>query len=214
MAAKRASGTMKSKRGFGERQEPAKMFRAGLYARVSTHDQQTLPLQMRAMGEYAAKRGWTIAIQIKEVGAGAAERELRERLLAAARRREIDVVLVWRLDRWGRSLVDLVTTLQELVSLGVGFVSLSEALDLTTTSGRALAGMLAVFAEFERDILRDRVKAGIAQARKDGRAHGRPATVAKLAPQVRSLAKDGISKLAIAKRLKISRTFVRRFLGT
>ena len=97
------------------------MFRVGLYARVSTHDQQTLPLQMRAMREYAAKRGWTIAVQIKEVGSGAAERELREKLLAAARRREIDVVLVWRLDRWGRSLVDLVVTLKELAELGVRF---------------------------------------------------------------------------------------------
>ena len=116
------------------------MFRVGLYARVSTHDQQTLPLQMRAMREYAAKRGWTIAVQIKEVGSGAVERELREKLLAAARRREIDVVLVWRLDRWGRSLVDLVVTLKELAELGVAFVSLTEALDLTTPTGRAMAG--------------------------------------------------------------------------
>ncbi len=108
------------------------MFRVGLYARVSTHDQQTLPLQMRAMREYAAKRGWAIAAQIKEGGSGAVTRELREKLLAAARRREIDVVLVWRLDRWGRSLVDLVVTLKELAELGVAFVSLTEALDLTT----------------------------------------------------------------------------------
>jgi DNA invertase Pin-like site-specific DNA recombinase len=79
------------------------------------------------------------------------------------------------LERWGRSLVDLVNTLQELNALEVGFVSLSEALDLTTPSGRALAGMLAVLAEFERDILRDRVKAGIAQARIDGKI-ARPAT--------------------------------------
>jgi DNA invertase Pin-like site-specific DNA recombinase len=86
------------------------MFRVGLYARVSTHDQQTLSLQMRAMREYAAKRGWKIVVQIKEVGSGAAERALREKLMASARRREIDVVLVWRLDRWGRSLVDLVVT--------------------------------------------------------------------------------------------------------
>ncbi len=71
-------------------------------------------------------------------------------------RKEIDTILVWRLDRWGRSLVDLVTTLQELAALKVGFVSLSEALDMTTPSGRAFAGMLAVFAEFERDILRPR----------------------------------------------------------
>jgi DNA invertase Pin-like site-specific DNA recombinase len=114
MAAKWASKTAKTGRAFGQRQEPAKMFRAGLYARVSTHDQQTLPLQMRAMREYAAKRGWTVALPIKEVGSGAAERELREQLMAAARRREIDIVLVWRLDRWGRSLADLVLTLKEL----------------------------------------------------------------------------------------------------
>ncbi len=81
------------------------MLRVGLYARVSTHDQQTLPLQMRAMREYAAKRDWTVALSIKEVGSGAAARELREKLMAAARRREIDVVLVWRLDRWGRTPV-------------------------------------------------------------------------------------------------------------
>jgi putative DNA-invertase from lambdoid prophage Rac len=84
--------------------------RVGLYARVSTHDQQTLPLQIRAMREYAAKRGWTIVAQMKEVGSGAAQRERRSTLIAAARRREVDVVLVWRLDRWGRSVADLVST--------------------------------------------------------------------------------------------------------
>ena len=138
--------------------------RVGLYARVSTHDQQTLPLQLSAMREHAESRGWTVAIIVEEVGSGVRDRPKREDLMRAARRREIDLILVWRLDRWGRSLVDLVTTLQELTALQVGFVSLSEALNLTTPSGRALAGMLAVFAEFERDILRDRVKAGIAQA--------------------------------------------------
>jgi putative DNA-invertase from lambdoid prophage Rac len=127
--------------------------RVALYARVSTHDQQTLPLQIRALREHAAKRGWTIVAQIKEIGSGASQRELRETLLATARRREIDVVLVWRLDRWGRSVTDLVSTLQELQHLGVGFVSLTEALDLTTPAGRAMAGLLAVFAEFEREIL-------------------------------------------------------------
>jgi putative DNA-invertase from lambdoid prophage Rac len=139
--------------------------RVGLYARVSTHDQQTLPLQIRAMREYAAKRGWTIVAQMKEVGSGAAQRERRSTLIAAARRREIDVVLVWRLDRWGRSVADLVSTLQELQHLDVGFVSLTEALDLTTPAGRAMAGLLAVFAEFEREILRERVCAGLTHAR-------------------------------------------------
>ena len=151
--------------------------RVGLYARVSTHDQQTLPLQIRTMREYAVKRGWTIAVQTKEVGSGAAQREMRETLLASARRREIDVVLVWRLDRWGRSVADLVSTLQELQHLGVGFVSLTEALDLTTPAGRAMAGLLAVFAEFERDILGERVRAGLANARLNGKRLGRPPVV-------------------------------------
>ena len=140
--------------------------RAALYARVSTHDQQTLPMQLSTMREYARKREWAVTLEIKDVGSGATLRQKREELLAAARRREVDVIIVWRLDRWGGSLGDLVTTLQELSSLKVGFVSLTEALDLTTPGGRALAGMLAVFAEFERDILRDRVEAGIAQAPK------------------------------------------------
>ena len=187
--------------------------RVGLYARVSTHDQQTLPMQLGAMREYVRKRGWQVAVAVKDVGSGATLRPQREQLVQAARRREVDVVLVWRLDRWGRSLVDLVTTLQELMALGVGFVSLSEALDMTTPSGRALAGMLAVFAEFERDILRDRVKAGIAQARKEGRPHGRPPTVARFAHRVRALSKKGMNKSAIARQLKMSRTSVRRFLG-
>jgi DNA invertase Pin-like site-specific DNA recombinase len=142
------------------------MFRAGLYARVSTHDQQTIPLQMRALREYAARRGWTVAVQVKEIGSGASVRELRRKIIEAARRREIDVVLVWRLDRWGRSVTDLLATLQELDHLGVGFVSLTEALDLTTPAGRAMAGLLAVFAEFEREILRERVRAGLAPARR------------------------------------------------
>jgi DNA invertase Pin-like site-specific DNA recombinase len=72
------------------------MSRAGLYARVSTNDQQTLPMQVRAFRKYATRRGWTIALQVKEVGSGASQRQLREKLLKAARRREIDVVLVWR----------------------------------------------------------------------------------------------------------------------
>jgi DNA invertase Pin-like site-specific DNA recombinase len=123
--------------------------------------------------------------------------------MKAARRREVDVIIVWRLDRWGRSLADLVTTLKELADLRIGFVSLTEAIDLTTASGRALAGMLAVFAEFERDILRERVRAGIAQAREQGKPHGRPATAAKQATEVKRLFKKGLSKAAIARRLKI-----------
>jgi putative DNA-invertase from lambdoid prophage Rac len=214
VTAKQASKTVNSTKVFGQPRNPGKMFRVGLYARVSTHDQKTLPLQMRTMREYAAKRGWTIAAQIKEVGSGAAERELREKLLAAARRREVDVVLVWRLDRWGRSLVDLVVTLKELAELGVGFVSLTEALDLTTPTGRAMAGLLSVFAEFEREILRERISAGIAEARLKGKHLGRPVTVGKQTSQVRKLHRTGVSKAEIARRLDISRTSVRRLLSS
>lgn len=164
------------------------------------------------MREYAKKRGWTIALQIKEVSSGAKTRPQREELLKAARRREVDVIIVWRLDRWGRSLADLVPTLKELSDLGIGFVSLTEAIDLTTASGWALAGMLAVFAEFERDILRERVKAGIAQAREQGKPHGRPATAAKQSAEVKRLYKKGLSKSAIARQLKIGRTSVIRIL--
>jgi len=211
--AKRASTKTKSNNVFGQSRKPAKMFRAGLYARVSTNDQQTLPMQIRAMREYAARRGWTIALQVREVGSGAARREAREKLLEAARRREIDVVLVWRLDRWGRSVTDLLATLQELDHLGVGFVSLTEALDLTTAAGRAMAAMLAVFASFEREILQERTRAGLAHARQNGKRLGRPATAAIHAAEIRKLHCAGVSKSEIARRVQVGRTSVRRILG-
>ena len=209
---KQGSGIKKSGRVFGQGQKTAKTIRAGLYARVSTLDQQTLPMQNRAMREYAARRGWTITMQVKEVGSGASQRQMREKLIDAARRREIDVVLVWRLDRWGRSVTDLLATLQELEHLGVGFVSLTEALDLTTPAGRAMAGLLAVFAEFEREVLRERVRAGLAHARANGKRLGRPLTAGLQTDQVRKLRRAGISKSEIARRLNIGRTSVRRIL--
>jgi DNA invertase Pin-like site-specific DNA recombinase len=213
MAEKQASENAKSHNVFGQGRKPPKMFRVGLYARVSTNDQQTLPMQSRAMREYAARRGWTITVQVREVGSGAAKREAREKLREAARRREIDVVLVWRLDRWGRSVTDLLATLQELEHLGVGFVSLTEALDLTTPAGRAMAGLLAIFAEFEREILRERTRAGLLQARLNGKRLGRPATAAPHTAEIRKLHCAGVSKAEVARRLGIGRTSVRRILG-
>ena len=187
--------------------------RAALYARVSTHDQQTLGMQVDAMRSYIRDRGWDIAGHVEDVGSGAKDRPGRESLLRTARRREVDVVVVWRLDRWGRSLPDLVVTLRELIDLGVGFVSLTEALDLTTPTGRAMAGMVAVFAEFEREILRERVRAGIAQARKEGRPHGRPRTATLKADEVLRLKAERVSHSEIARRLGIGRTSVRRVLA-
>jgi DNA invertase Pin-like site-specific DNA recombinase len=165
-------------------------------------------MQNRALRDYAARRGWAITMQVKEVGSGASRRLMREKLMEAARRREIDVVLVWRLDRWGRSVADLLATLQELEHLGVGFVSLTEALDLTTPPGRAMAALLAVFAEFEREVLRERVRAGLAHARQKGKRLGRPVTAALKTDQVRKLFRGGISKSAIARRLNIGRNGV------
>src|ERR1700685_2489469 len=206
MAAKQISEEAQSPRVFGQRRKHPKMFRVGLYVRVSTFDQHTIPLQIRALREYAARRGWTIALQVKEVGSGAVQRQLREKLLDAARRREIDVVLVWRLDRWGRSVADLFATLQELDHLGVGFVSLTETLDLATPAGRAMAAVLAVFAEFEREILQERVRAGLAHARQNGQGLGRPVTAGLQADKVRTLHRAGVSKSELARRLDIGRT--------
>ncbi len=186
--------------------------KAGIYARASTHEQQTLPLQLKAMRVYAQKRKWRITMQVKDVASGATPRPHREELLKAARRRELDVI-VWRLDRWGRSLADLVVTLRELTDLEVGFVSLTEALDLTTPAGRAMAGMLGVFAEFEREIIRERVKAGLAQARAEGKVLGRLPSALKKEKEVRSLFAKGLSKSEIARRTGIGRTSVRRILA-
>jgi DNA invertase Pin-like site-specific DNA recombinase len=213
MPIKRASAKTKSDDVFGQARKSSEMFRAGLYARVSTDDQRTLAMQNRTMREYAARRGWAIALQVREVNSGAAKRDAREKILEAARRREIDLVLVWRLDRWGRSVTDLLATLQELEHLGVGFVSLTEALDLTTPAGRAMAGLLAIFAEFEREILRERTRAGLAHARQNGTRLGRPATAAVHAAEIRKLYRGGIAKAEIARRLNIGRTSVRRILA-
>ena len=113
---------------------------------------------------YVAARGWTAICRIEDIGSEAEEHPQRAELMKLARGRALDVVVVWRLDRWGYSMADLVQTLQELNALGVGFVSLSEPLDLTTPSGRAMSEMLVVFAEFERKTRRERVKAGISRA--------------------------------------------------
>jgi putative DNA-invertase from lambdoid prophage Rac len=187
--------------------------RAAVYARVSTHEQQTLGLEVEAMSPYIKVRSWDLVRQVKDVGSGAKQRSGREALLKAARRREVAVMVVWRLDRWGRSLPDLVVTLRALTELGVGFVSLTEALDLTTPTGRAMAGMVAVFAEFEREILRERVRAGIAQARKEGRTHGRPRTASLKTEEVLRLKAERVSHSEIARRLGIGRTSVRRILA-
>jgi DNA invertase Pin-like site-specific DNA recombinase len=182
--------------------------RVGIYARVSTHDQQTLPMQLKQMKEYIKNRQWKLTVEFQEVGSGSKTRPMREDLMKMARRREIDAILVWKLDRFGRSLADLITALTELRDLDVIFVSLTESLDFSTPSGRAMAGMLSTFAEFERDMIRERVKAGIANARENGRPHGRPKTAALKTDEIKKLKLNGFNNSQIAKKLRISRASV------
>jgi DNA invertase Pin-like site-specific DNA recombinase len=187
--------------------------RVALYARVSTKDQNTLPLQMKAMKSLARQREWKVVMEIKEVASGASDRPDRNAILKAARARRIDAIVVWKVDRWGRSLSDLVATLKELNELGVSFVSVTEFFDLGTSTGKAMAGMLSVFSEFERDMLKERIKAGIAQAKKKGRPHGRPRTALRHKEKIKRLYAEGMTKAAIARKLKIGRTSVIRILA-
>ena len=187
--------------------------RVALYARVSTKDQNTLPMQMRAMKSHARQRNWTVAMAVQEVASGASTRPERETILQAARQRKIEAVLVWKIDRWGRSLSDLVATLEELNNLGISFVSTTEYFDMSSPAGKAMVGMLSVFSNFERDMLGERIKAGIAQAQRKGRPHGRPRSALKHAAKIRRLYSEGMTKSAIARKLSIGRTSVIRILS-
>ena len=187
--------------------------RAALYARISTREQQTLKMQTQQMRRYCKQRGWQVTLEIQEVGSGAdTERSQRAEIIRAARQQKIDVLVVWKLDRWGRSLIDLIKTLQELQELNIGFVSITEALDLTTPTGRAMAGLLGVLAEFERELLRERIKAGIAQAQKEGKHCGRPRSAAIKTPEVVTLYRRKTSLRQIALKLGMSRSSARRIL--
>jgi DNA invertase Pin-like site-specific DNA recombinase len=147
-----------------------------LYARVSTSDKGQDPqMQLRELREYCDRRGWTVTGEYVDVGVSGAKDSRPElnRLMADAKQRRFDVVLVWKLDRFGRSLKHLVAALGEFEALGIAFVSLRDSFDLTTPAGRLMFNMVASFAEFERDLIRERVKAGIANRRSKGFRVGR-----------------------------------------
>lgn len=188
--------------------------RVAIYARVSTAEQKSAAEQVRQLEKLARGRGWKVVARVREVASGASKRPARDELLAAARRGELDAVLVWKLDRWGRSVADLVATMHELERVGCAFVSLTEALDLSTPSGRALAGMLAVFAEFERDMLRERVRDGIARVKREGKRLGRPPRARELAGKVLELRAKRRGVASIARELGIGETSVRRAIAT
>jgi DNA invertase Pin-like site-specific DNA recombinase len=183
--------------------------RAAVYARVSTAD-QTAENQLVELRHYVEARGWQAAEYVDRGVSGAKDRRpALDRLLADARRRRFDVVLCWRLDRFGRNLRHLVTVIDELQALGVAFVSLGEGLDLTTPAGRLQLHVLAALAEFERARIAERVTAGLARARKNGQRLGRPQRVVSetvLAP-VR-----GLPVREAARRLGVSPTTAHRWL--
>jgi DNA invertase Pin-like site-specific DNA recombinase len=180
--------------------------RVAIYVRVSTSGPQSVDMQLRDLRDLAANRSFEVVREYCDEGVSGS-RESRpslDELLRDARRRKFDAVLVWKLDRLGRSLVHLVRLLQDLQSLGVELVSFSEGLDFTTTTGKLLYQVISAFAEFERDCIKERVIAGLRNARAKGKRLGRPrvvvdaATIAFLRGQGRSwseiTAETGVSK--------------------
>ena len=154
------------------------MPRVAIYARTSTDKNQTVDNQLLQLNEVAARLGWTIVQVYTDEGiSGTKGRDRRpafDRLVKGITRREYDLVAVWSVCRLGRSLQDLVGLLGELQARGVGLYSHTQALDTTTPSGRMVFGMISVFSEFERAMIRDRVLAGLARTRAKGTRLGRP----------------------------------------
>jgi len=153
------------------------MRRAVIYARVSTVDRGQDPeTQLHQLREYADRRGFGITEEFVDRASGTrTDRERFRRLMEAARRRQFDVVLVWRYDRFARSMRELVNALSEFESLGIDFISYSEGADTTTPQGKLLFGIMASLAEFERSLIAERVKAGMQHAKARGKHTGRPA---------------------------------------
>jgi DNA invertase Pin-like site-specific DNA recombinase len=173
--------------------------RVALYSRVSTHHGQDPELQLRELREYAEARGLTIVQEYTDVGFSGSKdsRPALNQLMADARRRRFDSVLVWKLDRFGRSLRHLVNALAELEALGVAFVSFRDNLDLSTPSGRLMFQIIGAMAEFERSLIQERVKAGLRNARAKGKKLGRPRTAIDES-RVEKLRDAGASWRAIA----------------
>lgn len=148
--------------------------RAALYARVSTFDQEP-ENQLAELRQYAEARGWTVTEFVDRGISGAKDRRpALDELLRTARRRKVDTVVCWRLDRLGRNLRHLILLLDELAAVGVGFVSLAEGIDTQTPAGRLQLHILGAIAEFERARIAERVKAGLTRARAQGKQLGRP----------------------------------------
>ncbi len=184
--------------------------KVALYARVSTNSQDP-ELQLSTLRSHAANRGWEIVQEYVDVGiSGAKEkRPALDRLLKDAWAGKFQAVLVWRFDRFARSVEHLIKALQKFGSLKIDFISLQEQFDTSTPIGQAMFTIIGVMAQLERDIIRERVKAGLERARANGVRLGRPTAEAQ-SDQVKVLREQGLSLGEIAQRLKCSRSTVRR----
>ena len=185
--------------------------KAAIYTRVSTSEQDT-SRQTFDLRRYAEARGWEVAVEKSDRLSGASDRRPGyQAVMAAAKRREIDVVVVHKLDRWGRSMKHLVESLVELEALGVKFVSMGDGFDLSTPNGRMLAHLLSAFAEFERSMISERIRSGLAQARRNGKRLGRPG-IGIDRKKLARMVKEKTPLREMARRLGCSRTAVRSAL--
>jgi DNA invertase Pin-like site-specific DNA recombinase len=191
--------------------------RVALYARCSTLDKGQDPeLQLVPLREYCQRRGFTIAGEYVDNGISGTKnhRPQLDRLMDAARKRQIDLVVVWKLDRFGRSLKQLVNALEELSSLGIGFISYQDNLDLTTPQGRLMFHIIGAMAEFERELIRERVKAGLENARRKGKRLGRkPVAPVDIEKAIQLHKQDpSLSVRVIANKAKLSKSLVGKIL--
>jgi DNA invertase Pin-like site-specific DNA recombinase len=183
---------------------PERITRVALYARVSTSNGQQDPeMQLRELREYTARRGWQIVEEFVDTASGAKDsRPALNRMTAAASRRQFDAILIWKFDRYARSLRHLVNALAELEALGIAFVSLRDNLDLSTPAGRLMFQIIGAMAEFERALIQERVKAGLRNARAKGKRLGRPRRFVSTA-KITAMRESGASWRRIASELKI-----------
>jgi len=188
-----------------------RQIRAVIYARVSTTNGQHPEMQLAEVREYCTRRGWKVSNEYVDRGiSGSRERRPElDRLLADCRKRRVDAVVVYRYDRFARSLRQLVNALEEFRGLGIDFVSLHEGVDTSTPNGRLVFGIFATIAEFERELICDRVRSGLAAAKARGKAVGRPRVVVD-AQQIASQRAQGRSWAAIAEGMGVGEGTVRR----
>lgn len=181
-----------------------------IYAHVST-DRQAVDMQFHELREYVARRGWTIQEEFIDHGYSGAntKRPAFTQMMNQAKKRKFDILLVWKLDRLSRSMKDLITTLHDLGSLGIDFVSYDNSLDTSAPTGKLVFHVIGTVAEFERDIIRERVKAGLENARQKGKRLGRPQIPPATFDQAKELRGQGLSFRKIANELDIHESTIR-----